>query len=359
MQTIDFQTRTRLVFGPGVLSRLPEFVHGKSVLLVLDPALIDQAEYVRELLHPAKVTVFAEISPNPDTALIARGAEFAKSANPDFIVGFGGGSAMDTAKGINFVLTNGGAIGDYVGYGKAALPLLPSVGIPTTAGTGSEAQSYCVVSDADSHKKMACGDPKAAFQVALLDPELTLTLPGDVTAAAGYDAVSHAVESYVCTKANAVSRGFGREAFRVLDASLERVLAQPEDIEARGAMLLGAHLAGLSIENSMLGAAHACANPLTAWFGTTHGVAIGMLLHHVARWNSAQADYSTLYPSGLPERLKDLASAAGMPSKLELAGVSSGTLPMLADDAAEQWTGQFNPRKFDKRAALEIYQCAY
>src|SRR5207249_10078818 len=185
----------------------------------------------------------------------------------------GGGSAMDCAKGINFLLTNGGRMADYQGFGKAKKPMLPSIGIPTTAGTGSEAQSFALIADEQTHMKMACGDRKAAFHIAILDPEVTVSQPAKVTAITGVDALSHAVESYVTTRRNPLSQLFAREAWRLLQANFEKVLRRPDNLEARSAMQLGAYLAGSAIETSMLGAAHALANPLTAHYGMTHGIA--------------------------------------------------------------------------------------
>jgi len=294
----------------------------------------------------------------------------------DSIVALGGGSSLDCAKGINFVLTNGGSMRDYRGHGKATKPMLPSIGIPTTAGTGSEAQSYALISDAETHAKMACGDEKAAFRVAILDPGLTVSQPAVVTAIAGYDALSHAVESYVTAKRTPASDLFAREAWRLLEANYERVLAEPRNLDARGAMLLGSHYAGAAIELSMLGATHACANPLTARYGTTHGVAIALMLPHVVRWNAPMvgdryaellrlADGAASRPgdargSGdtLADRLDGLARAGGLPRTLREAGVDRADLPALAADAATQWTGTFNPRPFDAAAALELYERA-
>jgi len=282
---------------------------------------------------------------------------------------------MDCAKGINFHLTNGGRMADYRGYGKARKPMLPMIAIPTTAGTGSEAQSYALISDAETHIKMACGDPKAAFRVALLDPALTVSQPRSVTATSGFDAIAHAVETYVTTKRTPFSEIFSREAWQLLEGNYERVLAQPDDLEARGAMQLGAYYAGVAIENSMLGATHACANPLTARYGTEHGAAIAMLLPSVVRWNeSAAADrYATLLSLSsvatdehgdtptetLARRLENLAAAGGLQADLSGVGIKKTELAELAADAAEQWTGTFNPRPFNKEGALEVYSCAY
>jgi alcohol dehydrogenase len=277
------------------------------------------------------------------------------------------------AKAVNFVVTNGGAIGDYRGYGKAATPLLPMIGIPTTAGTGSEAQSYAVIADADSRMKMACGDPSAAFRVAILDPALTATAPRHVTAMAGFDAIAHAVETAVTSRRTPLSDTFSYQAWKLLGDAFERVLVTPADLQARASMLLGAHLAGMAIEQSMLGAAHACANPVTARYAVTHGLALAMLLPHVVRWNAAVATgmYAALLGSPrrrardedaaetLARRLEDLAAAAGLAVRLRDAGVEEGELPQLAAQAAEQWTGTFNPRPFDAAGALEIYRAAY
>jgi alcohol dehydrogenase len=315
---------------------------------------------------------FHDFDHDPDSDMVARGAAVAAAAGIDSLIGLGGGSSLDCAKGIDFVLTNGGTMADYWGHGKAPRPMLPMIGIPTTAGTGSEAQSSALISDPRSHAKMACGDPKAAFRVAILDPELTRSLPAGVTAAAGYDALSHAVESYVTTLRNPASELFALEAWRLLEPAFERVLAEPADIEARGAMLLGAHWAGAAIEASMLGATHACANPLSARYGTAHGVAISLLLPHVVRWNGAVANdrYALLLtaagrPAGadpsaaLADRLEQLARTAGLPRGLRAAGVAEADLGALSDEAAQQWTGRFNPRVFDAGAARELYRRAW
>jgi alcohol dehydrogenase len=297
---------------------------------------------------------------NPDTRMVADGASFAREHGVDSIVAVGGGSSLDCAKGINFVLTNGGTMRDYRGYGKATHPMLPMIGVPTTAGTGSEAQSYAIISDAETHAKMACGDAKAAFRIALLDPELTVTQPRDVTAIAGYDALSHAVESFVTVTRTPLSAMFAREAWRLLDANYQRVLDSPADLEARGAMLLGAHLAGAAIEQSMLGAAHACANPLTAKYGTTHGHAIAVMLPVVVDWNmgASSVRYHELHQD-LPSRLRELRRAGGLPESLAAFGTPRDDLSALAADAATQWTGQFNPRPFDAAAARELYEKAF
>ncbi len=377
LTAFEFQPRTRLVFGSGTIRRLGAIAAElgfRRPLLVADHGLVEAGHVAlaERLLAGAGVTAvrFHEFDVNPDTAMIDTGCAAARAHAIDTIIGLGGGSSMDCAKGINFLLTNGGRMEDYRGYGKASRSLLPMIGIPTTAGTGSEAQSYAVVADAATRVKMACGDPTAAFRVALLDPDLTLSQPAYVTATSGFDAIAHAVEAAVTTRRTPLSDCFAREAWRLLDRHYEVVLDHPDDLNARAGMMLGAFYGGLAIEQSMLGAAHACANPLTARYRITHGVALAMLLPHVVRWNSAAAapGYAGLLGDGLNAggagdrlavRLRRLADRAGLPARLRSEGVAQDDLPQLADDAASQWTGSFNPRPFVASDALEVYQCAF
>ncbi len=375
----DFQPRTRLVFGAGCITRLGAIAAElgfRRPLLVADHGLLE-AGHVRlaeRQLASANIVVvpFHAFDVNPDTAMIETGCAAARPQAVDAIIGLGGGSSMDCAKGINFLLTNGGRMEDYQGYGRATRPLLPMIGIPTTAGTGSEAQSYAVIAEATSHVKMACGDPKAAFRVAILDPELTLSQPAIVTATSGFDALAHAVETAVTTRRTPLSDCHAREAWRLLNTHYEMVLDHPGDVDARAAMQLGAFHAGLAIEQSMLGAAHACANPLTARYQVSHGVALAIMLPHVVHWNrlTAAPMYSRLLGDApdtdgddaahrLAARLRHLADRAGLPSRLSTEGVGVDDLPQLAEDAAVQWTGTFNPRPFTATDALEIYRCAF
>jgi alcohol dehydrogenase len=368
MGPFNFEVRTRVVFGEGrfgELGSLAQELGFRRTLVVADRGLV-AAGYVGHALERlaeagGQAFAFHDFGANPDTAMVEAGRVFAAAHDVDSIIGLGGGSSLDCAKGINFVLTNGGSMRDYWGHGKATRPMLPMIAVPTTAGTGSEAQCYALISDAGMHVKMACGDPKAAFRLAILDPLLTRSQPPEVTAATGYDAISHAVESYVTTQRNAASQCFAREAWRLLAPNFERVLRDPGDLEARGAMQLGAHLAGIAIEHSMLGATHACANPLTAHYGITHGVAIAALLSHVVRWNQAVAGelYRELDAGDLAGRLARTAKAARLPDRLRELGIPREALPALAEEAAAQWTGRFNPRPFGAAAAATIYESAY
>jgi alcohol dehydrogenase len=375
---IDWQPRTRLIFGPGVVRRagaLAQELGFAHTLLVCDGGMVraGYADRVQELLAAAGIAVtrFTAFSENPDGDQVAAGAAVARGAGVDSIVALGGGSSLDCAKGANFLQADGGQISDFRGYGRVRGTMLPMIGIPTTAGTGSDAQSYAVLSDTRTHVKMACGDPGAAFKVALLDPELTVSQPEGVTSASGYDALSHAIEAFVTTARTPLSQTFAREAFRLVRGQLQQVLRQPADLDARGAMLLGSHLAGLAIEHSMLGAGHACANPLTAQFDVAHGIAVSLMLPHVVRWNagavgSLYADLvdgpgtaDPLAGDRLAGELEQVATACGFPRDLAEVGVTEDALPALAEGAAAQWTGGFNPRPLTREAALELYRTAW
>jgi len=372
----DFTPKTRVIYGQGTLAQLGRRVRelgGSRVLVVTDPGLEAAGHPTRALASLAEANlqafVFDGVEENPTTEHVERGLAVASEHRIDFLVAIGGGSAMDCAKGINFLFTNGGRMQDYVGIGKAFKTMLPSLSVPTTAGTGSEAQSFALVADPRTHAKMACGDPKAAFRAAILDPEVTVSQPPRVTALTAIDAISHSIESFVCTRRNAVSRMYAAAAWRLLNRNIETVLRNPADLGARGAMQIGAHFAGAAIENSMLGACHACANPLTAHYGLTHGLAIGILLPHTIRFNApvAAEDYALLLGNGaaeaiagdsLAERVQALLGAAGLPTTLSACGIPRNILPDLADEAITQWTAGFNPRPVNRADLLRIYEMA-
>src|SRR5580704_9003730 len=322
MTPFDFRPRTRVLFGAGEFARLGEIARemgGTKCLVVADRGMVDRG-YAQEATRALKarrmeVVAFHEFKPGPTVEMVDAGAAFAGPHNVDLIVGLGGGSSLDCAKAINFVVSNGGSIRDYWGYGKASKPMLPMIAVPTTAGSGSEAQTYTAISDPKTNQRLLCGDGKAAFRAAILDPKLTLSQPRGLAASTGYDAISHAVETLVSTRRTALSDCFSRSAWRLLNSNFERMLKEPEDLTARGEMLLGAHFGGMAIENSNLGAAHACATPLTTHYGIQHGSAIAALLAHVVKWNSAVTgrQYDDLGVSDLAARLRDLGHFAELP----------------------------------------------
>ena len=384
----DWRPGTRVLFGPGSLNRLGEVAVppadsgepplGTRALLVTDPgvAAAGHAAAGAAVLTAAglEVVVFAEVRANPTAADVAAAVGAARDHAADLLVGLGGGSAMDVAKGANFLLAGGGAIADYKGVGLGRGTFLPSLGVPTTAGTGSEAQSFALIADDATHTKMACGDRRAAFRAALLDPDLLATVPPHVAAPVAIDAVSHAVETAVCRVRGELSGMFARRAFALLaEHAVPYLTGRPDDANAadhRAGVLLGAHLAGAAIELSMLGAAHALANPLTARHGTTHGVAVGRMLPHVVRFNSQDPAVRAIYEdlaaagglrggaAGLADYLESLLPLAGATAGLGQTGASPDDLPDLAKQAAAQWTAGFNPRPVTADDLEGLYRCA-
>ena len=380
---LDFQLRTRLIQAADAIDSLGEIARQYSqsrVLVVSDPGIVEAGHVERGIESLRKsgleVQVFDGAHENPSTRDVAAGLEIARSFQPEMLIGLGGGSSMDCAKGINFLHTNGGQMQDYWGVDRATKPMLPMVAVPTTAGTGSEMQSFALISDAETHIKMACGDKKASCKVALLDPKLTLTQPAQVTALTGVDALSHALETYVTKRRNPVSLMYSRESWRLIATHFRRVLDDPTDMEARAAMQLGAAFAGVAIENSMLGASHALANPLTANFGTAHGQAVGTMLPFVIRFNGEHFDQwyrellaatseSHLTPSaatgseGMADFVEALVGDAGLKVRLRDCKVNQEAFPDMAIQASKQWTGTFNPRSVDEHSLLELYKLAY
>ena len=386
MTPFDFRLPTRIVFGAGRVDELGELTKSlgdvSRVLVVSDPGVVAAGHTQRgvDALHAAGLAtaLFHELAENPNTAHVAAGVATAKEFQPDCIIGLGGGSSMDCAMGNNFILWGGGVRLFLGGVGTAPGRGLPISAVPTTAGTGSETQSFALISDAETHVKMACGDKRAAFRIALLDPGLTTTQPSRVTALTGFDALAHAVETAVTRGRTPLSQAFSREAWRHLAPNFLRVIAEPDNLEARGEMQLGACLAGLAIENSMLGAGHALANPLTAEYGITHGDAVALMLPHVVRHNGADQEVEPQYQdlvlatafdrntpdqragaAGLAQFLADAAAKAGLATNLRDQGVAFDRLPELAADAAKQWTGTFNPVEISVDGFRRLYEQAF
>jgi alcohol dehydrogenase len=386
MLEFDFRLRPRIVFGAGSVQRLGELARelgAVKILVVSDQGVVNAGLFQRgkASLEQSQLVVegFHDFAENPNTDNVNSGLIAAQKFKPDLIVGLGGGSSMDCAKGINFLYSCGGRMQDYWGIGKATGPMLPMIAVPTTSGTGSETQSFALISDAETHVKMACGDPGAACKVALLDPELTVTQPNRVTALTGIDAMTHALETYVCNKRTPMSECFSLESWERLIVGFPAVLQNPNDLRGRSEMQLGACFAGMAIEASMLGAAHALANPLTAYLGTPHGQAVGLMMPHVIRFNApvvgdryarlvrscsmtanTHSDASTILSELVTKWLAqaglstNLSTLSGWPAHQE----SASFIEKLAEMASKQWTASFNPRSLSKTDFMELYTAA-
>ncbi len=369
VRTFSHAPGTRVLVERGGLASLGKEAAslGERAMIVTDPGIV-AAGYVHRaqaILEESglAVSIFSEVHENPSTADVRRAVRHAQDSRADILIGLGGGSSIDAAKGCNFILSNGGEMKDYWGHEKATKSMLPLIAIPTTAGTGSECQSYALIADEKTHRKMACGDKKAAARVAILDPELTLSQPTTVTAVTAIDALSHAVESYVSKPANSISRAYALAGFELMRDAIVTIHRDPRDLLGRARMQVGAALAGTAIENSMLGAAHSMANPLTANAGIIHGQAVGVALPVVIRRNACEdatiaQDYRRLMPgeqsldSWFVERLQDF----NLQVSLSRLGLDRSLIPKMATEAAEQWTAQFNPVAVDAAGFEQLYE---
>ena len=358
MTPFDFRPRTRILFGAGEFARLGEVAREQNATrcLVLAGQTSVDAGHAQEAVRSLKarrmeVFAFHDFSANPTVAMVEAARDYAGPQAVNLVVGLGDGDALDFAKAVNVVISNGGSIRDYRGYGNVPKPLLPMIAVPTVPGSGNEALSNSSIYDPESDSKIICGDPKIFFRTAVLDPSLTLGQTAALTAANGFQALGHAVETLFSTRRTPISECFGREAYRLLDSGFDRVLRAPEDLQARSAVLLGAHFAGLAVEYAALGPAHACAQPLVTNYKLLPGAALALVLVRALEWMEEGADFAP--------RLRYLAAAAELPLTLRDAAIPEQVLPRLAEEAAAQWTGRFSSRHFDAPAALEIYQAAY
>ena len=378
MDEPEFVQATQIVRGPDALREVPAIVTGIA-FVVTDKGIAD-AGHVDRLLGVfaaagRTAVVYDAVTPNPDEDAVAACLEAYRQAGGDegfdWIVALGGGSAIDVAKGCAMLACSGGRMADYLGRGRIDVQRPRLLAVPTTAGTGSETQSFALIGNRDTGQKMACGGTAPAF--AVLDAALTVTMPEGVTACTGLDTLTHAVEASVTKRRSPASRARAIEAFQLVERHFEAVLDAPNDLDARAAMLHASALAGLAIENGMLGAAHSMANPLTRRFGVAHGQAVGQALPGVVAYNAVQPDARAGYADlartaglartddddrvateALQRRLRALVTRAGFGVRLE--GVPAMAADELAQEAATQWTAQFNPRDVDAAAFGELFR---
>lgn len=361
----EYAVPTRIMFGSGHASNLGKILttNGyKSAFLVVDPGLHAGGHLtnVMQSLAGAGISysVFTDIEPNPVDVAMESGAAQFKAAPCDVIIGIGGGSAMDTAKAIAMLATNPGRIREYDGNDIVPQDAWPLVLVPTTAGTGSEVTYNLSVTNADTHEKMAVRSVRNCAKLAVLDPELLVKLPASVAAAAGIDALVHAIESYVSNRATPPTRMIALEAIRLIGQSLERFVANRADSAAASNMLYAASLAGMCISHTGTGAAHAVARALGGRYNVVHGVACGILLEPVMRFNLetvleryAEVGAALGAPAGgsvreraaeAVERVHEIRVNVGLPERLPIV-VEPADLPALAQWAAGS-SGP-NPRK--------------
>ncbi len=372
---------TKIVFGNGVIHDLAGVVRdlgGSKVFLVVDPGLAAAglADHITAPLEAAGIpfVLFDRVDPEPGLKLADSGCGIAKAEGCDCVVGAGGGSAMDIAKAVSILVTNGGKAADYLGLGKIKKPGLPKIMVPTTAGTGSEVSFTAVFINEETRSKGGMNGDPLYPEAAVLDPELTLTMPPHVTAATGIDALTHAIESFVSVQANGMSEVYSLEAINLIAENLPLAYADGRNLEARYHMLLGSLLAGKGLALAGVGLVHAMAYPLGGMFGIPHGLANAVLLPYVM-------DYTLI---GAPERFSVIADAMGMrieklttreaaslaveavyalnrevgiPPNLAELGIREESLPEMADVALTVTRPvENNPRQPTRDEVIRVYQ---
>ncbi|KAA0890872.1 iron-containing alcohol dehydrogenase [Pusillimonas sp. ANT_WB101] len=291
-KTFEFYTPTEIRCGQGVLSTLPNAVRElglQSVLLVCDPGVVKAGikDRAAQILMQANIpfTVFSDIESDPTVDSVNAGLVIARSKGSDGVVAIGGGSVLDAGKAIALMLTNPGSIQDYFGVDKAVRAGAPVVAIPTTAGTGSEVTVWSVLSDTKNDVKVNIGSYFNCPRIALLDPELTVTLPAPITAATGMDALTHSIESYVNKNSNLIVEAVAEKSISLIADNLRKAVLQGDNLDARCNMLVASTLAGIAFNRVRLGLAHAFALPLGNLFHIPHGLVNAIMLTPVMQFN--------------------------------------------------------------------------
>jgi alcohol dehydrogenase len=380
----SFTGAGKIVFGNGVFEQLAEQIGelgGKKPLVVLDRNLSAAGlkEKVSAYFKKAGmgIAVFDKVEGEPPLEMADQAAKTATTRKCDIVVGIGGGSAMDLAKAAAVITANKGKAEDYLGLNRIPGPGLPTIMIPTTAGTGSEVTFTAVFIRKDLNKKEGMNSPYLYPDIALLDPMLTVTVPPQVTATTGIDALCHAIESYTSIAASPMSEMVSLEAIDLISSNLRTCVHNGTDLEARGAMLLGSLYAGLGLANAGVTAVHSLSYPLGGMFGIPHGLANTILLPAVMNFNlpGALEKFAVIAEvMGVPIDGLSLNEAAGLAvgavedliddcdiyDTLETLGIAEADIPRLTDAAMTVARPLANnPRKLTAQDAIEIYNDAY
>jgi aldehyde dehydrogenase (NAD+) len=372
---------TKVIFGAGSIDELSMEVSalGKKAFLITDQGLIETGlvDQVRDKLGNLLAGVYADVPQDSGMDVVDRGAESALAAGADVLVSLGGGSVIDTAKGMCIVMKEGGSLRDFQGMQLLTREQTPHVVIPTTAGTGSEVTSGAVVLDKDQGQKIIIFEYFNTPRVAILDPRMTEKLPANLTAATGMDAMTHAVESYVAQARNPISDAAALHAIKLIVRYLPVAVENGRNLVARGQMQIAALLAGWAFSNAMVGLVHAMAHSLGAICRIPHGLANGILLPHVMRYNADEipgltADIAeamgvavndmdaSAVANAAADKMETFAGSVGLNQRLGDLGVSEEDLEKCADLSMSDGSIIYNPKMvMDAAEVLNVYLKAY
>ena len=374
---------TRIVFGDGAIGELPLELKKLGVeraVIVTDKILREKTDVVARVekaLGARLGGVYDGVIPDTGVEVIDDGARLAKERGCDGLVSVGGGSAIDTAKGMAIVMTEGGSIRDHQGASRLSRRQTPHIAVPTTAGTGSEVSLYIVVKDARAHEKMHFMDDRIIPDAAILDPSVTLAMPAQLTAATGMDALTHAIEAYTSVNKNPIADGLALQAMKLIARHLPQAVAEPNNKVARGQMLVAANIAGLAFNSTGVGLVHAMAHVVGARHGVHHGTANAICLPHVIRFNadelgSCYRDVAEalgvdardlgdeMAGEAAAQAVAHLSARVKLPPRLRDVGVPETDLAACAEaslsDGAIVYNGKFAA---DKELVLGVYKNAY
>jgi alcohol dehydrogenase len=387
IEFFEYQLRTRLLFKSGLVREMADEIGQlgvRRVMIVADPGVVAAglAERVAESVRAVSevAAIFSEVPSDSSVATVEHGTAVAREAGADAIIAVGGGSALDTAKGIRILLTEGGTLYDYQGANLLNRPLTPMIAIPTTAGTGSEVTPVAVIKDEASQTKLFFYSPFIAPDMAVLDPEMTRTLPPRLTAATGMDALSHAIETFVGIGANPITDSLALQAIDMISNNLRAAVHSGDDLEARGQMLVAAAIAGIAFSTTGVGVnvgiVHAVSHTVGALHHVHHGTANSIVLPHGMRFNSAVvpnryvriARAMGVNAGGRPEgeviedgiaAVEQLALDCGLPARLRDVGVPEDALPAVADGTLMDGTMLSNPRPAEFEDALAVVRACW
>lgn len=372
---------TKVVFGTGSIAELPMEIAalGKKAFLVTDQGIRETGlvDLVTDRMGDLLAGVYSDVPQDSGMEVVDKGAEAALAAGADVLVSLGGGSVIDTAKGMCIVMKEGGSFRDFQGMQLLARLQIPHIVVPTTAGTGSEVTSGAVVMDREQGQKVIIFEYFNTPRVALLDPRMTAKLPPSLTATTGMDAMTHAVESYVSQQRNPISDAVALHAIKLIAEYLPVCVDNGSDLAARGQMQVAALLAGWAFSNAMVGLVHAMAHSLGAVCGIAHGLANGLLLPHVMKYNLEEvpellADVARAMgadTAGMDslnagqaavDEMKALSKRIGLSQRLRDLGVAVDTLKECSELSLSDGSIIYNPKiVMDAEEVFAVYEEAY
>lgn len=379
MEDFTYYMPVKIFFGAGELEKVGSLTRGlgSKTLLVTGKKSMKElgvTDKVIKLLqdNSVRVTVFDGVPSNPTDKVVDEGAEVAMREKSDAIIGLGGGSSLDVAKGISVVATHGGTLWDYIGEDKVKGEVIPIVAIPTTAGTGSETTPYSVFTKKEIMRKDALVSSYIFPKIGIVDPVLMKSMPPELTTDTGFDALAHAVEAYLSPLANPLSDALSFEAVRLIRESLVRSIKNGDDLEARGKMALTSSMAGMAIAQAGLIAGHGFGMSIGGVLDTSHGRTVGVLLPHVMAYNLSENPHKiaqlagalNLSTVGDPMKdaqevikvIKEMMEEIGFPTRLGALGVNRQNLPTILEDSMTQEDISNNPRKLDRKSAQDFLE---